>query len=238
MEIYKITCKINNKIYIGSTKFTKEKRWGDLSSSSSHLSRVRDGIDSPLCNDIRKYGVENFILETLEEVKENRHYAYEREAYWIKYFWDKLGENMIYNQFNGSHGNKNWSVPHNKECQKKAAQKRKEKYGSVNAMMITPEALQKAKETKIKKYGTIAPIISKEKRIMHNIKISNKFLDNVKGDVVVGYKGIFERLNSENYSLTYWQVRRLIEGKYCKKTLIKYPKLENRFILLNNYSNR
>lgn len=41
MEVYKITCKINNKIYIGSTKLSKEKRWGDLSSSSSHLSCVR-----------------------------------------------------------------------------------------------------------------------------------------------------------------------------------------------------
>lgn len=32
MEVYKITCKINNKIYIGSTKLSKEKMWGDLSS--------------------------------------------------------------------------------------------------------------------------------------------------------------------------------------------------------------
>lgn len=30
MEVYKITCKINNKIYIGSTKLTKEKKVGRL----------------------------------------------------------------------------------------------------------------------------------------------------------------------------------------------------------------
>ena len=66
MEIYKITCKINNKVYIGSTKLTKEKRWGDLSSSSSHLSCARDEIDKPLYNDIRKYGKENSLLTDCE----------------------------------------------------------------------------------------------------------------------------------------------------------------------------
>lgn len=119
MEVYKITCKTNNKIYIGSTKLSKEKRWGDLSSSSSHLSCVRKGKDTPLYNDIKKYGAENFVLETLEIITGDRHKAYERETYWIKYFWDKLGENMIYNQFKGSHGNSNWSVPHNSDVRKK-----------------------------------------------------------------------------------------------------------------------
>ena len=153
MEVYKITCKINNKIYIGSTKLNKEKRWGDLSSSSSHLSCVRKGKDTPLYNDIKKYGAENFILETLEIITGDRHKAYERETYWIKYFWDKLGENLIYNQFKGSHRNSNWSVPHDKEHQRKAAKARQEKYGKTNAMMITPEAMIKAKQTKINKYG-------------------------------------------------------------------------------------
>ena len=89
MEVYKITCKTNNKIYIGSTKLSKEKRWGDLSSSSSHLSCVRKGKDTPLYNDIKKYGAENFVLETLEIITGDRHKAYERETYWIKYFWNK-----------------------------------------------------------------------------------------------------------------------------------------------------
>lgn len=231
MEIYKITCKINNKVYIGSTKLTKEKRWGDLSSSSSHLSCARDGIDKPLYNDIRKYGKENFKLATIEKI-DDKSKRFIRENFWIKKYWNELGKDMMYNKWDLANGNRDWSVPHNPEFQKKAAKIRKERYGNVNAMMITPEAMKKAKETKIKKYGTAGPNVSKEWRRIHDIKISNKFLDQVKGDIIIGHKGILNRLNEENYIITYWQVKRIMEKKYCKKILSKYPDLEQRFILL------
>ena len=65
MEVYKITCKTNNKIYIGSTKLSKEKRWGDLSSSSSHLSCVRKGKDTPLYNDIKKIWGRKFCFRNI-----------------------------------------------------------------------------------------------------------------------------------------------------------------------------
>lgn len=200
MEIYKITCKINNKVYIGSTKLTKEKRWGDLSSSSSHLSCVRDGIDKPLYNDIRKYGKENFKLETIENI-DDKTQRFIREDFWIKKYWNELGKEMMYNKWDLANGNRDWSVPHNPEFQKKAARIRKEKYGNTNAMMITPEAMQKAKETKIRKYGTSAPIVSKEGKKIHDIKVSNKFYDKIKKDIVIGYKGICERLVRKNIYL-------------------------------------
>lgn len=238
MEIYKITCKINNKVYIGSTKLTKEKRWGDLSSSSSHLSCVRDGIDKPLYNDIRKYGKENFKLETIEYVYDKSQ-RFIREDFWIKKYWNELGKNMMYNKWDLAYGCRDWSVPHNPEIQKKAAMIRREKYGNSNACMITPDALQKAKQTKMQKYGTCGAIVSEKGRRIHDIKVSNKFFDIVKGNIVIGYKGACERLKQENYNLTYWQVRRVIEGKQCKKTLLKYPELEGRFVLYSNHkSNR
>lgn len=241
MEIYKITCKINNKIYIGSTKLTKEKRWGDLSSSSSHLSCVRDGKNTPLYNDIRKYGTENFLLETIEMVGSDRHKAYKRETYWIKYFWDKLGENMIYNQFRASHGNSNWFVPHNPEMQKKAAQIRKEKYGTLNAKMITPEAMEKAKITKIKRYGRSGPIVSKKGKEIHDIKVSNKILDTFDNEILIGYNEVHNKLNNEGYNLTYWVTRRLVNGIISQKNIFKYPKLNNmkkRFKILNKKTRR
>lgn len=233
MEVYKITCKINNKIYIGSTKLSKEKRWGDLSSSSSHLSCVRKGKDTPLYNDIKKYGAENFVLETLEIITGDRHKAYERETYWIKYFWDKLGENMIYNQFKGSHGNSNWSVPHNKENQRKAAKARQEKYGRINAMMITPEAIAKAKQTKIKKYGKAGPVMSEKGKKAHDIKVSNRILDTYDNEILIGYNGVYEKLNKLGYEMTYWVVRKLINGIISQKNILKYPELEKRFKILN-----
>lgn len=232
MEVYKITCKINNKIYIGSTKLTKEKRWGDLSSSSSHLSEVRDGTDTPLYNDIRKYGKENFILETIEIVEGNRHETYKREDYWIKKYWDKYGEEMIYNQFRGSHGNKNWSIPHNPEMQKKAAMIRKQKYGTSNAKMITKEAIEKAKQTKLKRYGSVSPLLSIEARNSQIRKISYKILDTLKNKIIIGYKEVFNELKEENYNITYWQTKRILENNNCKRILTKYPELKNRFKIL------
>lgn len=235
MEVYKITCKINNKIYIGSTKLTKEKRWGDLSSSSSHLSEVRNGTDTPLYNDIRKYGKENFILETIEIVDGDRHEAYKKEDYWIKKYWDKYGEKMIYNQFRGSHGNKNWSVPHNPEMQKKAAMVRKQKYGTSNAKMITKEAIEKAKQTKIKRYGNAGPNLSKEASDSRINKISSKILDTYDNSIIIGYKNVNNKLLNEGYNVNLWQVKDLIYKKMSKKSILKYfkdDKVIDRFKIL------
>jgi group I intron endonuclease len=229
MEVYKITCKINNKIYIGSTKYSKEKRWGDLSSSSSHLSRVRDGVNSPLYNDIRKYGVKNFILETLEEIEGNRHYAYQRETYWIKHFWNKVGENNMYNQFNASHGNKNWIVPHTPEFQKRARAAWIKKYGNSNAIMITKEAMKKAQKTKIERYGNAGPNMSLKAKESRRQKVSNKIFDNKNKDFLIGYNEVNERLQKEGYDITYWKTRRVLEKKQCNRTLKKYPELKERF---------
>lgn len=232
MEVYKITCKINNKVYIGSTQYTKETRW-----KNGHLriaNRKKNINNNLLYKDIKKYGKENFKLETIEYVEGDKKYLLSREDFWIKKYWNELGKDMMYNKWDLAYGSRNWSVPHNSEFQKKAAKVRQERYGTSNAKMITPEAMKKAKETKIKKYGTAGPNVSKEWQKFHNLKISHKFLDIVRGDIVIGYKGACERLNDENYKLTYWQVRRVIEGKNCKKTLSKYPELEGRFILNKN----
>lgn len=236
MEIYKITCKVNNKVYIGSTKLTKEKRWGDLSSNSSHLSCVRNGKHTPLYDDIKKYGKEMFELETIEKINCTRHELYKKEDYWIKKYWDILGENMIYNQFRGSHGNKNWKVPFSLENQRKAAKARKEKYGSPNFMTLTPEAIKKAKQTKIKKYGKVGVIVTKEGKKSHDIKVSNQILDTFDNQILIGYNAVKEKLNNEGYLLTYWVSRRLVNGIISKENILKYPKLNamrNRFKILN-----
>lgn len=78
--IYKITNKINNKIYIGKTSSTIQKRW------KQHLSDYkRDSFEKrPLYNAMKKYGEENFSIEEIEEVEESL--LSEREIYWIEYY--------------------------------------------------------------------------------------------------------------------------------------------------------
>ena len=56
--IYKITNKVNGKSYIGQTRYTVEFRW------RQHIHK-KDNVY--FHNAIRKYGIDNFIVETLEE---------------------------------------------------------------------------------------------------------------------------------------------------------------------------
>ena len=74
--IYQITNKINNKIYIGKTEFSIEKRFKE---------HCRDAFRErnekrPLYAAIRKYGVENFKISLIEETDNPE----EREVYWIE----------------------------------------------------------------------------------------------------------------------------------------------------------
>ena len=61
MIIYKVTNKVNGKIYIGQTIRTLEQRkW-------QHLDCARNGVKTHFYNAIRKYGEENFVFEIIDE---------------------------------------------------------------------------------------------------------------------------------------------------------------------------
>lgn len=81
MYIYKITNKVNGKIYIGqTTQSTKPKRrW------LSHLSNARRGVKSPLYNAMRKYGQENFEHEIIDGANSDTELNYKEIHYIHKY---------------------------------------------------------------------------------------------------------------------------------------------------------
>lgn len=66
--IYKITNKVNGKIYIGQS-IDILKRWYDHKYKSFYENDV--SYNSPIHSAIRKYGVQNFIFEIIEECNEN-----------------------------------------------------------------------------------------------------------------------------------------------------------------------
>lgn len=85
--IYKITNRVNNKVYIGQTKYTIEHRW------KQHLRAFKEGRNNSLYKAMLKYGIDSFIIEPLEEVEINK--LDEREIFWIaKYDSFKKGYNM------------------------------------------------------------------------------------------------------------------------------------------------
>lgn len=76
--IYKITNDINEKVYIGKTHFIVEKRWKQ---HRSEFQRKRDE-KRPLYAAMKKYGIEHFHVELIEETDNPE----EREKYWIEYY--------------------------------------------------------------------------------------------------------------------------------------------------------
>lgn len=98
--IYKIENKVNNKCYIGQSKDI-HKRWAD------HLVAIHNQnqptYEYPLYRALRKYGVDNFNFEIIEECSISELNA--REEYWISYYnsW-KDGYNQNPGGQNGAGG--------------------------------------------------------------------------------------------------------------------------------------
>lgn len=96
--IYKITNQINGKIYIGQTRFSVEQRY------KQHLYEANKGeLSYPLYKAIRKYGNENFKVETIEEIDDKE--LNKREKYWIKFYNSYVKDEKGYNCTYGGEGN-------------------------------------------------------------------------------------------------------------------------------------
>lgn len=91
--IYKITNQINNKIYIGQS-VDINKRWQYYKSPPEILN-----YKSKIISAIKKYGIENFIFEILEECPINE--LDKKEYYYVK-LYDSI--NKGYNIIDGGQG--------------------------------------------------------------------------------------------------------------------------------------
>jgi group I intron endonuclease len=126
MIIYKATCLITNKIYIGKTVSTLERR------KCEHLSGVKlHSYNSAFHSAIRKYGVENFVWEVIDQCLFSESLI-ELEKYYIKKF------NCI------SPRGMNLTVGGDGTCGRKCLEGTKIKIGNANRGTVRSE------ETKIK----------------------------------------------------------------------------------------
>lgn len=112
-EVYKITNKITNKVYIGITNQGSGARY------RHHWYESRIGEPSPIHRSMAKYGEENFTLEiidfadTYDELKE-------KEKYWIKQY-NSTDRNIGYNLTEGGDGT--FGRKHSEETKEKIRQK-------------------------------------------------------------------------------------------------------------------
>ena len=92
MIVYKVTNKINGKIYIGITKGALNKRW------RSHVgSALKCNSNNHFHNAIRKYGEDNFIVEQIDSAHDYEELK-EKEKYYISVF------NSVDRGYNSTYG--------------------------------------------------------------------------------------------------------------------------------------
>lgn len=94
--IYKITNIVNNKVYIGLTTTSIENRWN---------CHIRDSKKNPrhLYSSIRKYGIENFKIEKIDEINDFRKLG-ELERFYIEKY-NSTNPNFGYNNTYGGESN-------------------------------------------------------------------------------------------------------------------------------------
>ena len=121
--IYKITNKINQKVYIGKTEQRNpENRWKEHQREST---RIRSSSRA-LYRALNKYGIDNFIFSIIEETD----IPNEREEYYIQYF-DSYHNG--YNETLGGDGSAYLNLPEQDICkyylQTKSLSKAAQKFG-------------------------------------------------------------------------------------------------------------
>lgn len=108
-EIYKITNMINGRVYIGATKRTLNDR------KREHLKTYNDSksrmYEFKIYKAMRKYGVENFLFESLEKCQTDK--LDEREKYYIEKYDSK---NNGYNEAIGGKGKPLWTDKQVEAC--------------------------------------------------------------------------------------------------------------------------
>lgn len=87
-EIYLVTNKINNKMYVGQTSIGYLNRYSQHIKESNNTNM--DTYNTVFKKAIRKYGVKNFKIELID-VCENKKWANELEIYYIKYLNTYIG---------------------------------------------------------------------------------------------------------------------------------------------------
>ena len=94
-KIYKIINDINDKVYVGKTMSTIEKRFKEHCADSTR----RDEENRPLYRAMNKYGIEHFSIHLIEECPDEE--ASAREQYWIGFY---KGYTNGYNATRGGDG--------------------------------------------------------------------------------------------------------------------------------------
>lgn len=104
--IYKITNLVNGKVYIGESvdihrRISQHKKIGKSKKG------YKQDKDKPLYRALKKYGIDNFSFEIIEECEQN--IRFDREIYWISFYDCTTKSGKGYNQSDGGEGGSGFS---------------------------------------------------------------------------------------------------------------------------------
>lgn len=147
-KIYKITNKVNGKVYIGQTRQSLKERW------YKHCQKQCDNHSKmPIKQAIFKYGKENFLMELIEECDVSL--LNEQEVYWISKY------NSYIKGYNCTIGGQNCAT---KQCKLTE----KQQLEIINKKNLGYSSSQLAKEYSVDK-GTITNIFKRHSlKMPHN----------------------------------------------------------------------
>jgi group I intron endonuclease len=125
--IYKITNSINGKVYIGQTIQKNPKmRWYD------HQAKARCGVNQPLFNAIRKYSVDSFTWEVIDQANSLEELNKLEEQYVKQY--NSIDEGYNIREAGGNKLHNTASIEKMREAQRNAHARRREANGGVEKM--------------------------------------------------------------------------------------------------------
>ena len=132
--IYKITNTVTGDCYIGSSKDIK-RRWKEHKCPS----RWNDNPNSPLYLDMRKYGIEKFVFQVIEEAEES--FLKEKEQQFIEMLNPTYNSNRA-NGFDFERQKKYQKSDKYKESHRKANKQYYNQLCSYNGETLTLNALK------------------------------------------------------------------------------------------------
>ena len=155
MHVYKITNKINGKIYIGKTiKSDIQKRLKEHYNFSS-----KKGKKMMICEAIKKYGLENFEIESIYDGVDDEDIC-KAEIRFIKLL-NSTDSNVGYNMLSGGNG-----VVPTKELRRKISERAKLRVGELNPFFGKSHSQEQKNKWKINRLGISTrktPISTNEK---------------------------------------------------------------------------
>lgn len=146
MIVYKITCLVNGKVYVGQTSETMERRF------KRHMGYQKYEHDTKFYRAILKYGTDNFVIEQIDAA-ETQEELDDKEMYWINYY-DSVNNGYNTRSSKGKCGGDTLTHHPNREV---ISQKiRESKLGDRNPMRING-GLRGDKNGMFGKHGKDAP---------------------------------------------------------------------------------